>query len=371
MIRILVVTTVRIGYDGLTNHIFSYIKNMDKTDMQVDLVSARGIDEKITPQLQTVGFHRIYRLESRDSNQIKYFLDLKNLIKKNKYHLMHVHGNSATLAVDMLAGVMGGCNVRIAHSHNTSCHHRVLNKLLSPLFLACCTDGFACSEDAGKWLFGSRPFKVIPNGKEIERYLFDPEKRIEMRNALKLQKANIAICHVAAFVPTKNHAFTLELFNELGKRAESFCLFLFGIDGVTLESVQYAIAQSPYRDRIHLMGAKDNIQDYLQAMDIMILPSFYEGFPISLMEGQISGLHCAASDQISREVNITNRIVYLPICDGTMPWVNQLMKWKQEGIKRNTEGNYESFTEAGFNIKQNAEMLREQYLNMVQRGENP
>lgn len=365
MIKILIVTTVKVGYDGLTSHIFSYIKNMDKNGMQIDLVSARGIDEKIMPQLKAVGFHEIYRLESRDADQLKYFVQLTKLIRRNKYHIMHVHGNSSTLAVDLFAGVMGGCRVRIAHSHNTSCQHMFLNRILKPFFLACCTNRFACSEAAGKWLFGQGPFVVIPNGKEIEKYLFNPDKRKKMRDSLGLADGVIAICHVAAFVPTKNHTFVIDMFDQLVKEENGFELYLFGIDGVTLESVKQQISRSAYINKIHLMGTRDDIQDYLQAMDIMILPSRYEGFPLSMMEGQISGLICMASTNVSNTVNITGKIEFLPINNGVSPWIDAIKKHKEQGIARYTKGICETFTQAGFNIRQNAKGLRNRYLELA------
>lgn len=367
MLKILVITTVKIGYDGLTNHIFSYIKNMDKSDIQVDLVSARDLDEKIAPQLNKVGFHDVYRIEYRDANQAKYFLKLRKLIQRNHYDIVHVHGNSATLAVDLLAAKMGGCKVRIAHSHTTACKHKIIHMCLKPLFFLCYTDGFACGHDAGRWLFGKRPFTVLPNGREIDKYRFDKAVREKYRRNLKLCNDTIAIGNIAAFVAMKNHKFIISVFNDLIKENSNYEMFLFGINGDTLESVKQQIQDLNLTDKIHYMGTQDNLQDYLQAMDLMVLPSLYEGFS-SVIEWQINGLPCILSDTVTRDCDFLGNIKYLPINQGTKTWVDGILETDCNIDNRVISDVENIFTEAGFNIRSNSAELKKMYFEMVQRS---
>lgn len=368
-IKILIVTTVKVGYDGLTNHILSYVENMNKTDMKIDLVSARGIDEKIYAKIKTVGFHNIYRLEYRDNNQKKYFNDLRVLIRKNKYDIMHVHGNSATLAVDLFAGMLGGCKIRIAHSHNTSCEHKIFNMILKPLFNLCYTHGFACSKEAGKWLFGNKSFVVIPNGIDVEKYKYNFQIRDKYRKLLDLDKNTIALGNVAAFVAKKNHKFIVEVFYELNKISNGYKMFLFGINGDSLLAVKEQIKRLKLENKIFIMGTKDNIQNYLQAMDIMLLPSLYEGFPISVIEWQASGLQCILSDTITKDINILRENIYLPINSGTKVWVDKIRKLNIEGKNREDKNIERIFSEKGFDIKSNAERLRKIYIKYYRRDD--
>lgn len=365
MLRILVITTVKVGYDGLTNHIFSYISNMDKKDMQIDFVSARGIDEKIMPQLKSVGFHEIYRLEFRDTHHYRYFKDLLKLIKTNKYDIIHAHGNSATLAIDLAAARLAGCKVRIAHSHTTSCKHKVFNICLKPLFYMCCTDGFACGCEAGQWLFGNKPFKVLPNGKEIDKYRFNPTVREEYRRKLSLHDRKVAIGNVAAFEHKKNHKFLISLFQDLIQKDDRYEMYLFGIEGETLKDVNERIRASGLENKIHYMGTKDNIQDYMQAMDIMLLPSLYEGFPVSVIEWQINGLSCILSDTITRDCNFLGNIRFLPINKGTEPWVDEIMAMNCQLENRIIPNIEDIFTKSGYNIRSNAADLKKMYFELA------
>lgn len=365
MLRVLIITTVKIGYDGLTNHIFSYIKNMDKSDIQIDLISARGTDEKIIPQLNQVGFHKIYHLEYRDARQIQYLKDLTKLIKRNHYDIVHAHGNSATLAIDMLAGKLAGCKIRIAHSHNTSCEHKLFHFILRPVFQACYTDGFACSQEAGEWLFRKNPFMVISNGKEIDEYRFDMAVRNEYRHKLGILEETIALGNVAAFVGKKNHIFSISVFRDLNEISPNYEMFLFGLAGETLEDIKERIKTLGLEDKIHYMGTKDNIQDYMQAMDIMMLPSLYEGFPVTAIEWQINGLPCILADTITRKCNICGDVKFLPVNQGTKPWVEAILH-TDYSVERRTIPNIEAlFTKAGFNIKINAAELKKMYFDIV------
>lgn len=366
-IKILIVTTVKIGYDGLTNHILTYIKNMDKKDLEIDLVSARGIDDKIKTKLEDTGFNNIYRLEYRDTNQFNYFNDLRHLIKKNRYDILHAHGNSATLAVEMLAGFLGGCKIRIAHSHNSSCEHKVFNMLLKPLFRLFYTEAFACSKEAGKWLFGNKDFKIIPNGIEVEKYRFNNQKRKKYRELLNIDEDCIALGNVAAFVEKKNHRFIVDVFSDLLKSNNKYKMYLFGIEGESLNKVKKQINKLNLNNNIFIMGTKDNINDYLQAMDIMLLPSIYEGFPISVIEWQACGLPCILSKNITQDTDIIGNVYYLPIDKGIEPWKNKILEMKIDEKRRDFYSIKRIFIERGFDIKNNAEFLRNLYIQYKER----
>ena len=118
------------------------------------------------------------------------------------------------------------------------------------------------------------------------------------------------------------------------------------------------------------MGTKGNIQDYIQAMDIMLLPSLYEGFPISVIEWTINGLPCILSDTITRDINILGNIKYLPIDKGVKLWVNELLNVQIDIGQRDITNIEKIFTKAGFNIKSNAAKLKSIYFNLYKKRKN-
>lgn len=183
---------------------FAWLPKMfGKSDVIIDLVSCRGFDPKMKSNVDEANFHNIYRLEYRDTNQIKYFLDLYKIMKKEKYDVIHVNGQSATMSVEMLAAKLAGCKLRVAHSHNSRCLHKKAHNMLKPLFNATYNDAIACSKEAGDWLFGDKPYWILNNGIDIDKYKFSTTTRTEFRKKLKLSDKDIAVCHVGAFEPWK------------------------------------------------------------------------------------------------------------------------------------------------------------------------
>lgn len=146
MMKILIINTMAIDYNGVTDCLLQYLRAMDRTDMQIDILSAVSVNPKMEKNFLEIGC-RIYRIECRKKNPILYVFKLGNLVKKEKYDIVHAHGNSATLAFDMLGAFFGKCKVRIAHCHNTKCGNDRLDKILRPLFYRVYTHGMAC----GKW----------------------------------------------------------------------------------------------------------------------------------------------------------------------------------------------------------------------------
>lgn len=365
--KVLITLPVKIGFDGMTRQVLSYCKYMDKTDIEIDLVSCRGFDPQMKDQVEEAQFSHIYRLEYRDTNQLKYFFNLVKLMKSQHYDVIHANGQSATLAVEMLAGMLSGCKLRIAHSHNSRCLHKKAHMLLKPLFKVTYNDAIACSKEAGKWLFEGRPFWLLNNGVDIDKFKFNQNVRNEYRNVLELKKHEIAVGHVGAFEPWKNHGFLLDVFCELKKTNPEYKLFLFGIDGTTRQDILNKIEEQNLGDNVIYKATSDVIQNYMQAMDLMVLPSWYEGFPVTVVEWQANGLPCLVSDTITKDARITKLVYPLSISDGVMPWVNAIKEYGNTLHNRCNSLYPGQLVEAGFDIKVNANELKKHYQIKLQR----
>lgn len=205
--RVLITLPVKVGFDGMTRQVLSYAKYMDRTNLEIDLLSCRGFDPCMKKIVAEAGFDNVYRIECRDTNQVKYFVELVRLMKQRKYDVIHANGQSATLAVEMFAGLLTGCRLRIAHSHNSMCLHQKAHKMLKPLFKITCNDAIACSKDAGNWLFGEKKYWILNNGIDVDAFRFRESLRKEYRKKLGLKEDDIALGNVAAFEPKKIKAF--------------------------------------------------------------------------------------------------------------------------------------------------------------------
>lgn len=363
--KILGILTGAMIYDGITNSVYNYYAAMDRSDMQIDMVSSREHLPEMKQKFEALGC-TVHCLEFRDSNPIKYFCKLAALIGREKYDVVHAHGNSATLAIETTAAWIAGCKVRIIHSRNSSCEHQKADKMLRPLMYATYTDGFACGDKAGKWLLGDRDFTVIQNGKDIDRFLYRPEVREEYRAKLGAAPGNILVGHVGLFHKQKNHEFLIDIFQALHSRSDKYRLVLIG-EGENQEMIHQKVVQLGLADSVLFLGRQSNVEDWLQAMDIMVFPSWFEGMPNVVLEWQISGLPVLLSDRITRECKIMDNVVYLPLEQSAEQWADQVEAMPAPDRNATRDAVREAFAAAGFDIRINAVELKKKYAELIDK----
>lgn len=356
--RILIVNTVRFRLNGITSVILNYYRNMDRTDMQIDFVVPNEISEEYRAELEGCG-SRIFHLP-RKKNPLAYALRLYWVIKENRYDVIHVHGNSAMMTVDLLPAWLAGVKVRIAHSHNTTCSHMKAHKLLLPLFRRCYTHGFACGEDAGRWLFGSEPFEVLKNGIDLRQYRYDEVQRQEFRNRIHAED-RIVLGHVGNFIEQKNHAFLLDWFKLLADKNQNVLLLLIS-DGALMDAMKEKAHLLGLDDQVLFLGKTTEMPGYMQAMDLFVLPSLHEGLPVVLVEAQAAGLRCYVADTVTRETDLTDSIRFLPITDGEV-WADTIQDHLVSAQNRteDCENWQRAISEAGYDVTRNADRMRKLY----------
>lgn len=309
--------------NGISAVIMNYCENINLDKFDVTIIAGQPIHPYYEEKCEELGIRKIV-LPSRKKNSVVYYKSLFNVLGKEKFDIVHVHGNSATISIELLIAKLHGIKIRIAHSHNTTCNNIRLHDFLYPLFSQVYTDAFACSEKAGEWLFRDNDFYVIRNGFRVEDYKFRKTARERVREQLGLQ-GKFVMGHVGRFNYQKNHPFLLEVFEQVGKLNIEAYLLLVGT-GPDYDKVKDLISEHPYKDRIILYGETNNVQDLYCAMDVFVLPSRYEGLGIVLLEAQISGLPCVVSDVISREVELGGNISFLALTASKEQWAETIVR---------------------------------------------
>ena len=358
--NILVVTTVRFRLNGITSVIMNYYRNMDKTGMQIDFVVPNEISEEYKEELNRNG-SVVYHIP-RNRNPLAYQSKVYRVLKENKYDMIHIHGNSAMMVIDLLPAVLAGTKVRIVHSHNTTCSHRRLHNLLYPLFRRMYTHGIACGEDAGRWLFREDDFLLLKNGIDLNKYRYNDEIRSVYRE--KLQAGDkLVIGHVGNFIEQKNHSFLLDFYEETVKKNPN-CLLVLISDGALMDAMKEKAETLGIGEQVLFLGKTLEVAEYLQAMDLFVLPSLHEGLPVVLVEAQASGLYCLVSDKVAKEADLTDRMTYLPI-DSVDSWnhaIEQISSdMKMEDRQERCEIFQERIRERGYDVTANADRMKQAY----------
>ncbi len=364
-LRVLMVNTVPTLCDGVTMVMLNYVGSMDRTGMRVDFVAINDVEPSLRARLEGFG-GALYSIPNRNRRPLAYIWRLSRLVRKSGCQVVHAHGNSCTLAFEMLAAWLGGAKVRCPHSHNTTCINRRAHRLLRPLFERLYTHGFACGREAGKWLFRDRPFTVLKNGLDAARFRFDPDTRAAYRARLGLE-GRIALGHVGRFEARKNHRFLLEAFERAHAREPRLALVLVG-DGPLTEEIRGLVRQKGLTDAVIFVGVSHEVPQLLCAMDLMALPSLFEGLPNVLIEWQASGLPALAADTVTREAGLTDLVTFLPL--GADTWAQAILdraaapKDRPEASARAAR----AIAAAGYDIQNSAAGLRALYEQYVREA---
>lgn len=355
------VDTVPMTRAGITMVMLNYTGGMDRTGMRIDFVAINDVEPALRERINSFG-SKLYVIPGRNRRPLRYVWKLARLIRKNGYQVVHAHGNSCTLAVELLAAWLGGAKVRCPHSHNTTCTAPRANRLLRPLFERLYTHGFACGEAAGRWLFRDRPFEVLKNGIDAAQYAFDADTRRVYREKLGLDGC-VAVGHVGLFNEQKNHRFLIEAFAKAHAVNPRLRLVLAG-DGPLQPDVRAQVKSKGLEDAVQFLGVRQDIPRLLSAMDAMALPSLYEGLPNVLIEWQANGLNALVSDKVTDEAQLTGLLRYLPL-DETA-WADALARATIADDRTQASARAaKAIAEAGYDIKAAAARLRRLYETYV------
>ncbi|MEE1238647.1 MAG: glycosyltransferase [Acutalibacteraceae bacterium] len=214
----------------------------------------------------------------------------------------------------------------ITHSHNGSTDKAKLHKFCKPLLNFFTSKRFACSKIAADYMFGNREVKIIPNMIDAEKYAYSPEIRQKKREELGIEN-NFVVCHIGRLSNQKNPMGLIDIFESVYKSDNSAVLLSVGSGEMENEVHSYA-SQKKANGSIRFLGRRSDISEILQAADVFVLPSFYEGLPIVAIESQAAGLPCILSENISTEVAITDNAYFLSLDAPISVWTEKILSFK-------------------------------------------
>lgn len=331
MKRVLVINTASFGYTGISSVLLNYVK-LSYLDVKYYFVLAGKIEQNMLKELQKYAQDIFIPPFERTKEPIKYMLWLTVLLKKEAIDVAHVHGNSGTMYFDIHAAKIAKIPIRIAHSHSTSTKYMLVHKILKPFLNYEMTKGIACSDIAGRWLF-NKEFEILSNGIDIDSFKFSNIIRMKYRKELGLEN-KFVIGHVGYMDIEKNHMYLLKMFKEFLIYKPDAVLILIG-DGRLRVDIEHFIQINNLRESVVLLGKRGDVNCLYQCMDVFVLPSIFEGLPVSLVEAQTAGLSCLVSDTVTKEVNFTNKITYIGIDDlNIKDWINELKNIEYDQCQR-------------------------------------
>ncbi len=347
------------GAETLAMNIYRAI---DRTKVQFDFIVHTEEHCDYDDEVESLG-GRIYRLPQYNvANHFEYKKAWNKFFKEHpQYRIIHAHMTGSAAVFLPIAKKHG--LYTISHSHialsQKGIRQAVINLYQLPLrrisdYL------FACSDDAGKWLFGKDVekrdnYRVIRNGVDTEKFSFSEEAREKVRSEFGIEN-KFVLGNVARFHIQKNHALLIEVFKKIKEEHDNAVLLLVG-DGELRAQTEEKVRELGIEDSVIFTGVRTDIPDLLSAMDVFAMTSFYEGLPVALVEAQASGMHVVATDTISQQIKITKLVETCPL-DSEQAWVKTIAKYAHGYERENT---CEEIRRAGYDIRSTAEELQKFY----------
>lgn len=363
MIRVLQIVTY-MGRGGLETMLMNYYRHIDRNRVQFDFLVHRDFEADYDSEILGLG-GRIYHISRLVPWSRSYRKELKYFFHEHpEYRIVHVHQDCLS-SVALQCAKECGVPIRIAHSHSSS----AVKNLKYPIKLhymkripKYATHMFACGKQAGDWMFSGDKYQIIRNAIDTEKYQYVSDVEKQIRSEFGLDE-NVIIGHVGNFTPAKNHMFLLEVFQEVLKRKPEARLLLAG-GGEGMNLVKEKAKNMRIHDKVIFTGIRSDVNRMMQAMNVFVFPSLYEGLPVTMIEAQASGLHCIISDHVSDECIVTNNLVSnISLEESPAQWAECILQQSYRGH----ENHIEEIKEAGYDISTEAKKLERFYLEYEER----
>ena len=348
---------------GVESVVFNYYRELNKEKIQFDFYY--DSDSTVAPPSELIALGANFYKIPPYQNLVSYCSTLKKILKEKQYTIIHSHINALSV-IPLFIAWTEKVPVRIAHNHSVPGGNEylrnILKKILRKFSRIFPTDYFACSEKAGRWLFGDKNYDsgkvfVIKNGIDLQRFRPDEKITQEKRNFLGLNH-KFVVGHVGRLTYAKNHKFLFEIFAEILKQKENAILMLVG-DGELYTELKKTAKSLGISKYIVFTGQVADPENYYRLADVMVFPSFFEGLSLTTIESQVAGVPVVVSESIPDEAIISDGSKQRSLHASAKIWAQESIRLSEKCVNLMAESK-------AYDIKQCAQILAEWYDRRMQ-----
>lgn len=351
---------------GITQYALQNWKFIDKERFQFDFVTrSKSLD--FEEELTAEGCKIHYLTCSSEENEEQFIREMHRVLDEG-YDAVHLHTSYWKGFLAEKLAIERKCPVVIVHSHSTMIdiadeqernesvkkHHLVKDSF--PLEYG--THFVACSNAAAEWLFGEQVPKeriqILNNAIDLTRFQISSLNREAYRENLGLNDCFV-IGHIGRFTYTKNHTMLIDIFCEVYRQIPHARLMLVGF-GELEDKIRMIVREYGLEHAVLFLGKRTDIPHLLQAMDVFLFPSRFEGLGLALIEAQAAGLKCLASKAVPVEAKVTPNLDFAS--NSISDWVSWTLK-ASEGYLRESQDHL--LKQAGFDLKDQIRNLEKLY----------
>lgn len=323
------------GAGGIEANFITVMKNWDHHHYSFELLCLNKVSTCYDEILTEKNIPMIVLMKRQANPIIRYIKSLGKLYKylkcQDKHTAIHFHISHGVDYLYVWVSKLAGITIRISHCHSSGVNSRYkyIGHIVSKkLFVLTPTHYLSCSIKGAKWLYTEDIVKnkthIIPNAVVMRRFEYDPQLRNEIRTRLDIQ-SDITLISTARLTAEKNHVFMLKVISELKNRGLDIVLLLIG-DGILKNEILEIIKQLDLENNVRMLGFREDVSSILNAGDIYISTSKYEGLPIAAIEAQANGMYCILSTGVSQEAKITEHVKFIDLEYDVSVWVEEIQK---------------------------------------------
>lgn len=350
----------RMEAGGTQALLMNLYRNINRKKVQFDFLVHYKKKQFYDNEIVSMGGKIYYFTVREDYNLFKYMKELKQFFNNHPEYKV-IHGHMYTLGWFYLKiAKRYNVRVRIAHSHENESERNAkwaLKQIMKRLYEKNATDLFACSKEAGEYLFKSDKFIILNNAIDVKNFVVNNEKRINIKRKLEVSD-KFVVGHVGRFQLSKNHEFLIDIFKEIKLNKKNAILLLIGT-GDLQENIKRKVKNLGLQDSVKFLGNRHDMDMIYQAMDVFVLPSLFEGFGIVAIEAQAAGIPCLCSDKVPDEVSISPLIQKVSLDLSSKEWAIKILEHSKNSYAY--KDMYSYIVKAGFDIKEQAKKMQYYY----------
>lgn len=319
--------------NGVSSFAMNYLRHSNHKQVQFDFVSYQKGKSPYYKEIRDCGGEvyfvpPIRRLKS-------HIHACKRILNEGNYDI--IHDNTLHISIPMMYCAKN-CRipVRILHSHNSKMGETKLkeirNTLFMPVLKSFANRYVACSEVAGRSMFKEQQFQIVPNVIDTKKYAFDENRRREVREELNIED-KIIIGTVGRLAKQKNPLFALEIIKTLVNKMPQVEYWWIGDGPMKPEFMDY-VKTHDLKDNVKHFENTTNVIDMYQAIDVYLMPSFFEGLPLTGVEAQAMGIPMVVSDTVTDEMVYTDLVKYISLNQTTDDWIEHIVVAIKKNIDR-------------------------------------
>ena len=353
---------------GIDRYLYNYCTRI--SDIQFDFAAVENKDGMLEKPLRNHGCN-IYHVPRITKGVIANLKALKNIMSAHKYDAVHVHlGHFSCLA--LLCALVCGVKVRVVHAHIAfvpeTMAQRMVRRILTPITKMLATDLAACGVDAAKWVWGNTTYNkgqviVHNNAIKTDIYKFNNAERIRVREEFGLANNQILVGHVGRISDQKNQLRLVNIFKAILNKKPNSVLIIVGFFDESY-GLREEIKRLGIQNNVRLLGVRDDIPSILNAMDVFVFPSKYEGLPFTLIETQCNGLPCVSADTVSSLVKVSHAVEFLSLADSDEKWAAKAIELSKAPHDAYCQ---QDIIKAGYDLDTEAQKLHNYYIERIKR----